>query len=60
MLSYYNKIGSSLRGRKYRKEDQFNKTVGQYERKGVKKEIKKQIVFSNCFTESEARPPPGT
>lgn len=27
--------------------------------KGSKKEIRKQIVFSNGFTESEAHPPPG-
>lgn len=27
--------------------------------KGSKKETRKQIVFSNGFTESEAHPPPG-
>lgn len=28
--------------------------------KGVKKEMRKQIVLSSCFTGSKAHPPPGT
>ena len=47
-------------GRKYRKEDHCNKTVIQYESKGVTEEMRKQTVLSNCSTESDAHPPPGT
>lgn len=54
------KLDSSLGRRKHRKEAHFNKTVIRYESEGVKKKkIRKQIVFSNGFTESEAHPPPG-
>lgn len=54
------KLDSSLGRRKYRKEDHFNKTVIQYESKGVRKQIREQIIFSNCFPKSVAHPPPGT
>lgn len=46
MLSCCNKIGFFPWGRKYRKEDDFRKTVSQYGSEGVKKEIKKQAVSS--------------
>lgn len=47
-------------GRKYWKEDHCSKTVIQYESKGVTEEMRKQIALSNCSTESDAHPPPGT